>query len=212
MERKVTQHPAYGLVQINRVSGYEYLVGSEVAHQDYFELRIREAERIEEDGGWRFFGKRKLIEIKLTANQMIDLFTQMNIGEGIPCTIGEVDNVARPRVSREKSRIELMSEHGMEKVEERVRESKDVLEKVLELCSTLPQKKKDAIKSIMTVFINNTHLNAGWYINRISEATEQAISIAKTEVESHVAATVRALGLKSLRELDRVALTAKEEE
>lgn len=207
MMKKEESHPAYGIVGINRVSGYNNLVGSEVSHLHFFELRIREATRIDEDGQIRYSaaGGKVLAVIQLSPSQFVDMITSTNVGDGIPCTLRYIngdETHSRPRIEPEPSRIQKARDWSLEKSKAR-RESANAQIKELEgMISSLSGKKQAEVMKIVRSISEYFDVNSDFFEEKITEATEKSVEIAKVEIEAHVQSVVRALGISSLQSLD----------
>lgn len=196
------QHESYGVIELsNTNSTGTILVGSEVQHQHFFHLVIKEAEKDNSFGEIRFHGHKTLIDVMLSANQLMDLITQTNKANATPCTIRSVQGVRRENPPIETPRVEFAAQYGKEEIKVNIEQNKEIISSIMEECSGLPKKKQDAIKNALFRLTGNNEVNAKFYLTKITEATEKSIQIAKTEIESFVSSTVRALGLKSLKEL-----------
>lgn len=212
MDDKITKHESMGIVEISRISSSgTYLVGSEVEHQHFFSLTIKEAEKIESYGEIKFHGHGiPLINIYFSANQLMDMITMTNTANAATCTIGSFNGVQRERPVKEVSRIQLASQYGLDRTTTAIQRSKDIAENILEECNSLSKGKKENIKKQLEELVAHARDNHNFFLTRITEATEKSIQIAKTEVESFVSSTVRALGLKSLRSLAKALEEGKE--
>jgi hypothetical protein len=80
-------HPSFGMIGISRTSGNASLFESEIRHQYYLSIRIKEAVRLIDGTHTHIHGGKELIEINLTEAQFATLMTQPNHGDGVPCTI-----------------------------------------------------------------------------------------------------------------------------
>ena len=208
---KSTKHPSFGVIEISRVSGHANLVGSEVTHQHFFSLRIKEAECVESYGERNFHSSvHPLIEIYLTPNQFVDMITNVSTS-GTPCTLRLVNDKRRENPPKINSRIEFAANAGQEVIEKNDTKNQELVNQIMTEVSGLSEKRKQVISKLLENITSNVRLNNSFYMERIAEATEKSISIAKTEVESFVASTVRALGLKSLKALGLAAGEEKDE-
>ncbi len=96
-------HPAYGLVQVSRVSGQATLFDSEFKHQHYICLRVKSAEVlrglsnnwIHEKGGLPH------VEIEMSEAQWATAISSLNSGTGSPCTLKYIGNNQVPKIERD---------------------------------------------------------------------------------------------------------------
>lgn len=81
------EHPAYGCIEVIRVSGGDSkLFGSKAPHNHRVSLRIREAERSDSDSR-AHFPRDRIVEVEMSYHQFGRLMSAMDRGGGIPCTI-----------------------------------------------------------------------------------------------------------------------------
>jgi hypothetical protein len=85
-------HPSYGLISISRYTCTppQNFFGSSVKHHAGISISIRLATKIRHlSNDWYHSGK-ELVEVNLTPAQLADLLTNMNVGDGVPCTLNHV--------------------------------------------------------------------------------------------------------------------------
>jgi hypothetical protein len=206
-----TKHPSFGLIGISRCTGNTALVGSEIKHTHYFHLCIKEAEKSESFGKIDFFGRKSLIDIYLSPNQFLDIMTQLNVGDGTPCTLSYVDGIRREPPSVEQPRIEKAAEYGKKEVLESIQKNNGLLQEIMTILEKVPNKTKAQVEQILQTIIDNQNSNANFYIQRIVDATEKSIQVAKTEIDSYVGGVVRQLGIDSLQTLSKAVKEIEEE-
>lgn len=209
---KYTKHESYGVIEISRVSGDALLVGSEVRHQHFFSLTIKEAEQVESFGHIQFFGHKEICSVFLSANQLVDMITLMNVSNPTPCTIRHVGGKMREKPPRTEPRISLAAQYGKDRIKEDRAKTSAIMAKIRDLVATLPKKRQDEILKLADALIANTHENGEFYLTRIAEATEKSIQVAKTEVEGFVASMVRQLGIKALKSMVPKISTGKNDD
>jgi len=117
MHDEEIEHPAYGVVQINRISGFTgQLFGSMLEdHGTAFRLRIARAKLTGDlDAGEReriYPNRESIVEVELSPAQLIAIFTEMNRGSGVPCTIRRVDGKrVEPLPSRRSDLAKIVAE------------------------------------------------------------------------------------------------------
>lgn len=91
----VEQHPAYAMIGAYRVTGGKVLFGSDFQHQNYITIRIKPGQvRRSLSNDW--FGVaagREYIEVSLSEAQWAGLISRLNVGDGVPCTLGWKEDV-----------------------------------------------------------------------------------------------------------------------
>lgn len=195
-------HPAYGVIEISRISSVgTTLVGSEIEHTQFFSLRIKDAEREESFGNSNFYGRNILCEVLLSANQFLNMLTQIDRASGVTCTLFSVCGERRPQPEKELSRIEKASSYGEERTKENIKRNSAIVEEIMGELDSLSAKKKEAIRRLLNDMAALNTRDAKFYLERITEATEESIQIAKTEVENYTSAVVRQLGIDSIKKI-----------
>lgn len=88
-EEVVETHPSYAMISLGRYTCMpaQNFFGSAIKHHAGISLRIRLAEKHRNLSNDWYFGKQEVIEVNMTAAQLADLLTSMNIGDGVPCTL-----------------------------------------------------------------------------------------------------------------------------
>ncbi len=206
-EKEYKKHPAYGRILITRITGnVGRLFGSPLKeHNTTLRLRIARGS-VSHDLGcdWYSTEGRELIEVTLSPAQFADMLSNMNVGEGTPCTINYVDGKAMPSIPEEEP-----VEH--EKVEESFK--KDVAETiqrlregVRELDAVLTKKSltiadKDKIRWLVGKALQDVESNAPFMVRQFSEAAVKVVTHAKAEMAAATAGIISRLGLQKLSEL-----------
>jgi hypothetical protein len=99
MNGQTETHPAGGLIQISRVTGYKSLFASEMEHQHCIALRIHQAKTILDGARVSFVNDGPpVVEIRLSASQFAEVITTLNMGMGTPCTIHSVQGERYPEI------------------------------------------------------------------------------------------------------------------
>jgi hypothetical protein len=93
LEEKREEHPSYGMVGINRCqSSGTNLFGSIAKHHSFITLEIRRASVTRHlSNDWYHAESLPLIEIELTHTQFGELITSPGVGNGVPCTIRQIN-------------------------------------------------------------------------------------------------------------------------
>lgn len=92
----ILEHPAFGMISINRVSGLTHLFGSDFQHHNWIEVRIYTADlRRNLSRDWPF-ARKELICIQMSEAQFATWITTPNVGHGVQCTIDHINHVRQP--------------------------------------------------------------------------------------------------------------------
>jgi hypothetical protein len=203
--RVIEKHESYGLISISRVSGGRRLFGSSVQHQHFFQLRIYRGQR--ESGEWgehfRTDGRVPIVEVHLSPAQFVEMITTMNMGEGGPCTISNVEGIYMETTPQDAgSELKLMAEIFEERLVDTVdsmRAKLKELDKLLEKKSFTKEDKAN-IRNILNAGVRVMADNAPHTLKVFGEHTEKMVAKGKLEVESFVMLAIQKAGIKSIKD------------
>lgn len=197
------KHESFGLVSLSRVSctPKQVLFGSSVTHSEYIQLTVSRASHIRDLNNDHYHEEgTPLIEIAISPSQLGDLFTSMNYGSGVPCTIqtfnGE-DMEAPPIVNKRLQHI-----REFQKSMERLAASLDNLTAFTEerLAKSGPLNKSEREKIIREIQMIRQEVgsNIPFYQKQFEEQMEKSISEAKAAVDAFVESRRLQSGLKAM--------------
>jgi hypothetical protein len=200
----IEKHESYGIVKIDRVGGWRRLFGSSVRHQHFFTLEIRRAQR--EVGGWgenfRSDGRIPIISIAMSAAQFVEMITTQNMGEGVPCTITDIEGVNMEDVPEQQTELSAIREIFEEKIVDVVdsmRASLKNLDALLEKKSFTKEDKAN-IRNIVYKAESMMRDHAPFILKLFGEHTEKMVVKGKTEVESFINLALHRAGVKAIRD------------
>jgi hypothetical protein len=202
-EKRYT-HPAYGVIGISRGSCVPpiQLFGSSVKHSNYISLRIKTAER-SNNGDYEFvFGKELITEVIISGNQLGELLSSMNVGDGVPCTIVRREtNYDIPMIkddetiiSESRKSMEDRINHVMERADNLIKASQEMLD-------TKKPLSKGEMKSFhdkLAMIKQELHANLPFVAKCFDEKVEKSVQQAKAEVEAFVSSTIHSAGLDAI--------------
>lgn len=203
----VEKHESYGLVSINRVSGFRRLFGSSIRHQHFFSIRVMRGQR--QAGEWgehfRTDGRVPIVSFDLSPAQFVELITTQNIGEGVPCTITDVEGVRMdPTPDDAGSELKMMKEQFEARFTDTVASMGKKLKEVDALLEkkSLTKDDKVAIRSILNAGYRMMSDSAPHTLKIFGEHTEKMIAKGKLEVESFIMLAIQKAGIKSIKDSD----------
>lgn len=201
-ERLVRRHPAFAQVGASRVSGGAHLYGSDFQHQHYVSLTISTSEVHRHLSNEWYHGGRELIEVLLSESQWAQMISSMNVGSGTPCTINHhygagvkvMPYLAKPEDKRDRFAAEMAED---------MQDAQDHLAKLIEAIggTKLSQKQKDELISSAKAASSSISGSARFVAEQFDEHMEETVERAKTEINTYVARTVTAVGLRELAKL-----------
>ena len=209
------EHPAWGIIQVSRVSGLVDLFGSGLQHHHFIRLSIGPARKVVTDHGEeRTSGslRGELIEVLLSEAQWAQLLSSMNMGGGVPCTLNYVNGQQVPASPPSKMVDQF---HDAAKSQ-----AKEIGKELLELQETI--KTRFADKKPLTVkekeqLLGQLNMTVMALVDRLpfvqsmmQEKLEEQVAAAKTEIDSFLQFKAQLLGFKEITE--KIASLAAGEE
>jgi hypothetical protein len=203
------KHPSWVMIQISRVTGSKKLFGSQLDHNQFFQMRINQAEAQSSLGGVNYFGHgRGFVEVCFSGSQFVDLITSMNIGSGVPATMTWFNGQYVPQADERSPHPNNEAKKGfMRSVERTTKDLQKNIDEVNELIADnkpLNQAKKKQIRDSLSLISYGFSNNASFYLDRYNEATDQIVTQAKNEVETFITSSLVAKGIESLTNEARV--------
>ena len=208
-DEKVTEHPSFGMAGFSRASvcGIKNtrLFGSSIGkHFNIVILTIKRAEQAHHLSQDWFHGRDTLVEAVLSEAQFASLLTNMNSGDGVPCTLryvkgeGNIDMPPDEMVEAERVR---------QGFEEQMKGLHDDFQKMAGRAKEILGKggaKKADREEMIRMFERATLAfgeNSGFVVEQFAEATEKVVTHAKAEVDAFVANAAKVTGMERLKEM-----------
>ncbi|HFU2857267.1 TPA: hypothetical protein ACGQ50_000807 [Enterobacter cloacae] len=209
LEEKVTTHPAFGMVTVNRQhTNRATLHASDLNHQELVNLAIYEGKVVEHDGVTRYTTTRNvpLVEITMSPAQWAAMITSFGMGEGVPCTLNYKRDGKAVRLP-EIEPVESTRQRFDRMIEESARRQLEKMHVVLEQVSALAAKGKAGKKELaelertMSITLGNLPLNLAYTSTIIQEQMDGIVSAGKAELEATALGVAARLGLKEISRL-----------
>jgi hypothetical protein len=206
------EHPSYAMIQFTRGMGSRSrrLFGSSLkSHYATIRMTVTGAfweHDLHED---RYFdaGKKRLIEVEMSAAQFAELITSMNVGSGVPCTLNFFNATAGvdgfieepPDIETEVERVKSSFEADLKGMEATMRERRKEIE---QLAAKLPEKSRERLRIALDVMIQQLTSNIPFIMEQFNEASERVVTSAKHDIEAFAMHALRAAGLDALAKGD----------
>lgn len=216
-------HPSYGLIGVSRVSGQSALFDSDVKHQHFISVRIKNAHRVI-DGTHEFVaGDAAIVEIHMTEAQFAQMITQPNHGDGVPCTIhysagdkGESwlhpswgTRPEPPAPERFEAKFHQEASARAKIITDNLAQLEKALDSILSGETKANKGTLNDLKAKVSSARMQIEQNIPYVLEVAAEQLEKKISSAVVEFESYVAQSLQARGLGSaVGEAPRLTLAA----
>jgi hypothetical protein len=206
MGKDYTTHPAYGMVAFDRVSGDPgRMFGSSLqTHGQFVRLTIRQGQRAHDLGQDWLMGANRVphIEVWLSAAQFAELLTTMNVGDGVPCTIKEVNGMCIEMPQDEKTEVDRAYDAAKEHMQIFPQEVRAKMARAQELLAEKGPMKVAARKEVSGVLrevLMTVDANFPFALKQFQSAAEKTTTHAKAEFDSLVMHAITTRGLAALQ-------------
>jgi hypothetical protein len=192
---KTFQHPAFGQIRVNRVSGHKHLFGSDFTHQHYVIVEIETCELVRSLNHDRYHSDRPIIRVAMSEAQWAAFVSSMG-RQGAPCTIERlglesVPDLPPPTDRKKQSGGEMSRK--LAKVVER-------LKAAAANAKTVTHRKE--IEGALQELTSNIDFIA----ESFDEHMENTVEAAKAEVHGYINHTIQRAGLQALTGGDLLTL------
>lgn len=194
------RHPAYGQLQLSRVSGTQELYGSEFKHQHYIGITLTRSKHVRNLSNDWFHPQEQLFRVYLSEAQFASFITGAGLGSGTPCTIAHVLCEAMPEIERQQTKRDVFTNE----MGESIKKALDGLAKLRQQINDSKQTEKAKREMLATVEnqIDRLRGSVKFIADQFAEHMEHVVEKAKQEITGYVAAHP---ALTSKIDLDRIA-------
>lgn len=199
MDRKLD---GKGIVSFSRVSGRQDLYEVIENVGSYIKLSISTARESGFYGETNTRPHETLIEVALSPVQFASAITQMNVGEGHPCTISYFDKEYIEYTKDGVNEFESYIEKAMDAVGKTIKPSVDE-ERLVELIEGLRINKatRKEIMELIKPTVQHRISNRKFALQRVEEILEKRVSRAKTDIQAHAEMMLMSTGIMATNQL-----------
>lgn len=184
------QHPAWGVIGVGRVQGSSAaLFDSEIQHQHYMVLRIRQARRKRDlNRDWIHGDIRPIIEVAMSEAQWAAFVSSAGKGDGTPCTIQFANGERTPELPHDPRLAESLEE---------VREAGNkAIEKIREAFKKVEEKPNKGNIRNLGIMIGHLPANMHFAAESLAEAAEEVVTKARADIEAFAQSAAERRGLE----------------
>lgn len=181
--------------------GGRELFGSDVTNHNTIRLTVKHAQKHRELGRDWTMGDDIICDVELSALQFAELLTNMNVGDGVPCTIRYTREDGYIDYKNEKSKIELIQEERSAEIDKASSE----LEEVVNLLSVLINNKKipktiggELLHKLKVAISSLEGSNYEFYKKQAFEEVAKMVIEAKSQISEHINHKIYSVGLEHL--------------
>lgn len=207
-------HPAFGLIQMNIVSGGNpTLFGSDIGHNQRVSIKINTANLRRSLGRDWAFADKTLVEFEMSHAQFAQFITSTGQGAGTPVTLnfirgeGEIPGIQNLASKHEihRNEIEQTAKEALDKLSAEIRDLKVKL-----MDGKVGKKDLQGAIHNMECAIENAPKDLAYAVSSAQTALEKATSDARIEVESFVQMMAQRIGMESIANGMPVSLGTQE--
>lgn len=202
MNTKYEKHASWGMVGLYHTQGGgRQLFGSDVSNHNTIRLVIKHAQKHRDLGREWTMGDDTICEVELSALQFAELLTNMNIGDGVSCTIRYTNNDGYVEYQEEQSKLDVIYKERDEIVNRASLGLREVEQGISELINS-----KKISKSIGTELLHKLSSalsdlegnNFEFYKKQATEEIDKMVIEAKSQISEYINHKIYSVGLEAL--------------
>ena len=202
MNAKREKDKSWGMVGFyrNYGSGRE-LFGSDVTNHNTIRLAIKHAIKHRDLGRDWTMGDDMICEVELSALQFDELLTNMNVGDGVPCTIRYTREDGYVDYKNEKSKIEVIQEERSAEIDEAALNLQEAINQLSELISNKKIPKTIGGELLHKLKVATSNLEGSsyeFYKKQAFNEVAQMVVEAKSQISEHINHKIYSVGLEHL--------------
>lgn len=205
-DAKQYEHPSYGMISIDRCSGKTELFGSDINHDQFFDIEIQNAYQNNHLGRSWYHGNKELIRVRISAAQFVEMIASMNT-TGIPCTIVEHPEHGYIKYKKPVSQVDYASQYAKETASRASVLSKETVTRAKELLTakgTMKVSEKEELLKLITKLEQDCSSNMVFAVNSAKEAIDNMKAHAVSEVDARLTHMITQTGLEVLKNPEMV--------
>lgn len=199
---------SWGMVGLyHNYGGGRELFGSDVTNYNTIRLTVKHAIKHRELGRDWTMGDDMICEVELSALQFAELLTNMNMGDGIPCTIRYTRQDGYVEYKKEKSKIEVIQEGRTAEIDEASSNLQDAIKQLRELITNKKISKSLGEQLLSKLTIAHSNLegdNYDFYKNQAFNEVAQMVVEAKSQISEHINQKIYSVGFEHLMNASEV--------
>lgn len=204
-ETYTESHPSYGMIRVGRThgSGGRRLFGSPIENATLITLEICEGVVNRDLARDWYHARGRLIEVAMSPAQFAELITNMNVGDGVPCTLEYVLGKRRPDCPQRHQREEIVDEFKseMKNLAARVKERTEAALAILDNKDkkTLTVADRSTIRAALDAVARSLTDSVPFIHSQFDEAMDKTVNAAKAELSAAAMTIAHSMGLEQMQ-------------
>ena len=199
---KTETHPSWGMIGFYRNHGTErQLFGSDVSNYGTVCLKIKHAKKERALGRDWTMGTDIICEVEMSSLQFAELLTNMNVGDGVPCTIRYTKEDGCVKYQEEKSKLAVLYDERDAVVERASSSLQEARDEIAELVNTKKLSKTVGgalVHKLSTALSDLEGDNFDFYKRQAHREVDKLVVEAKSQISDYVSAKIYSVGLETL--------------
>ena len=196
-------HPSYGMIRVGRTHGGEQrMFGSPIPCPTTIRIEICEGVVNHDLSRDWYHARKQLIEVRMSPAQWAELITNMNVGDGVPCTLERVMGETKPDCPQKHDREEITDDfaRAMRGLADRVRDMTEAARAILDNKDkkTLTSADRAAIRAALDQLPRFLSDSAPFIHGQFDEAMDKTVVAAKAEFSAAAMTIAHSLGVEEL--------------
>lgn len=177
-------HPAFGQLQLTRMSGHTELYGSEFKHQHVISITLTRSKQVRNLSNNWFFPQEELFKVYMSEAQFASFVTSMGLGGGSPCTIARLPGESVPEIERPPAPASVFEREFQQSIQTALSGLQDALKELDGLkCS---DKSKQVLRSKLLHSVGGLANRSKFIADQFGEHMETVVEKAKAEITGFV--------------------------
>lgn len=200
--RETEKHASWGMIGFYHTQGgARQLFGSDVSNQNTVVLKVKHAQKSRELGRDWTMGTDTICEVELSALQFAELLTNMNVGDGVPCTVRYTRTDGCIEYKPETSKIDVICKERDAVVDRASSSLQEVKSDIAELINNKKITKSvgaELLHKLTTALSDLEGSNFEFYRKQATKEIDKMVVEAKSQISEYIAAKIYSVGLETL--------------
>lgn len=202
----ITNHPSFGLISVNRITGHATLFGSPIEHQSYIRISIQRAYQKRSLSEDKYYATNPIIEVDLSESQFARMITSPNQGDGEPCTLrrisenGKLVGIPSPPPDDLSRNFHEDVKKDVAEAAQNIKNLYDKVSAIFKSKATIGKNDRSDILQDIQLCLQQVESNMPFVLSQFQEHIENQVDNAKNEIDAFLKNRAMQLGMQALGE------------
>ena len=199
---KEETHASWGMVGLYHTQGGErQLFGSDVSNHNTVVLKVKHAKKERSLGRDWTMGTDTICEVELSSLQFAELLTNMNVGDGVPCTVRYTRTDGCIQYKPETSKIDIIYKEANERADialSSLYAAKREIESLVKNKKIPQYAGKELLYKLSNALSDLEGEGSAFYKKQATAEIDKMVVEAKSQISEYIAAKIYSVGLETL--------------